>query len=53
MFLLKYPTKCLSGRPSADLILCRLPEIFVEFDVINVMHIKGIGEKFRDEENVD
>lgn len=52
MFLLKYPTKCLSGRPSADLILCRLLEIFVEF-VENVMHLKGIEKKFRDEENVD
>lgn len=41
VFLLKYPTKCLSGRPSADLILCRLLEIFVEF-VENVMHLKGI-----------
>ena len=25
------PTKCLSDRPSADLILCRLLEIFVQF----------------------
>lgn len=52
MFLLKYPTKCLSGRPSTDLILCRLLEIFVEF-VENVMRLKGIEKKFRDEENVD
>ena len=53
MFLPKYPTKHLSDRPSANLILCSLLEIFVEFDMANVMSIRGIGEKFSDEENVD